>query len=322
MKTLIMYHGADLDGVLSGVIANYYITQRANPEDVIDLFPTDYGDKAIKEIDYKSYDKIYVIDFSDDWLLTSEHKDKIILIDHHKTCIDKNYPVNKFLEDGVAACRLALQFFTNIDYAFLSLDSYKDRNVSEPFFVTMAGEYDIWDEQSRYSRLINFGVSASLAFNYVDYIFKITKHILSSPIPLRLDKKEREEFIRNHDSCIIEKNSLFLRICEQGEGVLSYIQKTEKSIKGVPIKLCGLNGRAFNTHIRSSLIYNLKQDEDFILVWCYDGDSMIKVSMYSDKRDLHEIARTFGGGGHKKACGFRIAIHELFLILGGKDILR
>ncbi len=322
MKTLIMYHGADLDGVLSGVIANYYIKERANPNDLIYLFPTDYGDIEIKEVDYKNYDKIYVIDFSDDWLLTSEHKDKIILIDHHRTCIDKNYPVNKFLEEGVAACRLALQFFTNIDYAFLSLSSYKDRNVVEPFFVTMAGEYDIWDEQSRYSRLINFGVSSSLAFNYVDFIFRETKHILSSPIQSKLNEKEREDFIRVHDSNIIENNSLFLRICEQGEGVLSYIQKTEKSIKGVPIKLCGLNGRAFNTHIRSSLIYNLKQDEDFILVWCYDGDSMIKVSMYSDKRDLHEIARTFGGGGHKKACGFRIAIHELFLILGGKDILR
>lgn len=315
-----MYHKADLDGILSGVIANYYIKERSNPGDVVDLFPTDYGDKEIKEADYKKYDKIYVIDFSDDWLSNSEHRNKIILIDHHKTCIEKNYPVNQFCEEGVAACRLTLQFFTNLNYAFLSLSTYKDRYAQEPFFVTMAGEYDIWDDQSRYSRLMNFGVSGSLSFKYVDYIFRETKSILTKPIPGNLNEKEREEYIRSHDSHIILNNQLFSRICEQGEGVLSYIQKTEISIKGVPIKLFGLNGRAFNTHIRSSLIYNLKPEEDFIMVWNYDGGSNVKVSLYSDKKDLHEIAKTFGGGGHKRACGFKLSIHEISMILGGVDI--
>ena len=54
----------------------------------------------------------------------------------------------------------------------------------------------------------------------------------------------------------------------------------------------------------------LSPDCDFSLIWYYDHqDRIIKVSLRSfhDKIDVSEIAKEFGGGGHKKASGFQLS---------------
>lgn len=53
-KIAIIYHGADLDGVLSGVIANWKLS--FDPNNDITLIPADYGDNfKLKALD--KYDK-------------------------------------------------------------------------------------------------------------------------------------------------------------------------------------------------------------------------------------------------------------------------
>lgn len=307
MNTLVMYHSKDLDGLLSGAIANFYITKRANPTDRIELIGVDYGEAKIKEIDYKNFDVIYVIDFSDDWLFNSDHRSKIIWIDHHITAIDKKPTVMQFCINDVAACRLTLQFFSNIDYAFLEKETFQERRVMEPLLVTLAGEHDVWDHKNIHSKHLSFGLSSPLSFPFVSHVFEKTKHILTEQDPWSdIDK--------------IYSNDLLSHICSKGEGVLSFIQRTQNDVQGVSVKINGLVGRAFNTHIRSSLIYETK-GEDFTMVWNYDGGAHVKVSLYSENKDVSVIASTFGGGGHKKACGFKLPIHLLTMILSGVDIL-
>lgn len=307
MNTLVMYHSKDLDGLLSGAIANFYITKRANPTDYVELIGVDYGESKIRGIDYKKFDTIYVIDFSDDWLFNSDHSNKIIWIDHHITAINKKYPIMQFCINDVAACRLTLQFFSNIDYAFLEKETFKERRVVEPLFVTLAGEHDVWDHKNIHSKHISFGASSPLSFPFISHIFENTKHILTEQDP-------------ESDFDKIDSNELLSLIYSKGEGVLSFIQRTQNDICGVPIKLNGLTGRSFNTHIRSSLIYEIK-DEDFIMIWNYDGGTHVKVSLYSEQKDVSIIASMFNGGGHKKACGFKLPIHLLTMILSGVDIL-
>ena len=171
-KTLVIYHSADLDGCLSGVIAKYYIKARANPDDIIITSGQDYGDMLNKQyegFELSEFDTIYVIDFSDDWLFNSEHREKIMWIDHHKTAIDKGYKVNQYCRDGVAACRLTQQFFTNLNHQFLDAYDYVNRKIDEPLFVSLAGEYDIWDESSLFARPLNFGIT-NLRFSYIEHL--------------------------------------------------------------------------------------------------------------------------------------------------------
>ena len=53
----------------------------------------------------------------------------------------------------------------------------------------------------------------------------------------------------------------------------------------------------------------LSPDCDFAMIWYYDHDDrMVKVSLraFHDHIDVSEIAKKYGGGGHKKAAGFTL----------------
>ena len=311
MKTLVLHHSKDLDGYLSGVIANYYLEHRKSDGDIIVIAGADYGDKLDalyfdKEgLSYElhDFDKIYVIDFSDDWLFNSEYRNKIMWIDHHIHAINKEYQVNKFVIDGVAACRLTQQFFSNINYSFLDLFDFQNRKVTEPLVVALAGEYDIWDETSLMARPFNFGLAHNLSFGVIDLMYRNHKHIIAGS--------------KESDKAVIDRVERLKYTVDIGKAVIDSIQSTSSTLGGgVPIEINGVKGRAFNTHIRSSIIHHLQEPDKFIMVWNYTGKSKIKLSFYSEEdTDISVVACHFGGGGHKRACGCQIDLHTLTHIL-------
>ena len=308
MKTLILYHSKDLDGVLSGVIANYYITSLASPNDIIVHCGADYGDML--DIEYNGYrlsdfDKIYVIDFSDDWLFRSEHNRKIIWIDHHISAFNKGYPVAQYFRNGVAACRLTQQFFNNLNHDFLDVYDYVNRTdkVVEPLFVALAGEYDIWDESSVYARPLNFGIR-NISFKSIDFLYREMKSVVAG--------------VKNNPEDL-EKHPYFNNFITIGNGVVDYIQGTSERLSGgVPFQLMGHSGVWFNTHIKSSLIHRLNNNEDFIMVWNDTGKPKLNVSFYSDKIDISKFAIHFGGGGHKGAAGCQMERHILSAVVSNQ----
>ena len=65
-----------------------------------------------------------------------------------------------------------------------------------------------------------------------------------------------------------------------------------------------------SSHWMSEIGARLAPDCDFAISWYYDHeDKMIKVSLRSfhEAVDVSEIAKEFGGGGHRKAAGFQLA---------------
>jgi oligoribonuclease NrnB/cAMP/cGMP phosphodiesterase (DHH superfamily) len=302
-KVAIIYHKADLDGALSGVIANEKLS--LDPNNNITLIPADYGDN-FKVMGLEKFDKIYMIDLSDDWVLTHPIiSKKIVWIDHHKTAIAKDYKVQQYTVVGVAACRLAYQFFNNDNWSFLGELPYYERLVSEPYVVTLAGEYDIWDLDSPMAKYLNKGIT-DISFESVQFVYNELKHVFS---PHTKESKQKDKhFLESL------KNNLLSHFIAKGEGVMDYIRSTEKSLDGgVKVELFGLTGYAYNTHIATSDI--AVQKEDFTMVWRYTGGPKIKVSLYSTTKDVSKIAEKFGGGGHAGACGFSIHPHILTQIL-------
>lgn len=302
MKNIaILSHKADLDGILSAVIANNYIKARYDDPDI---FLCDYGDIP-KEFNHENYDTIYVLDFSDEELFKNPKiKNKIIWIDHHQSAINKKYDVNQYCIDGVAACRLTFQFFTNIDYSFLSKDDYVKRNVAEPAFVTLAGEYDIWDLTSTLAKPLNFGIQ-KLTMENVASILKQTSTLYLS------EDKSKDLY-----NISFGPNTL-LDLIKSGQSVIEYISQTSKRIGNTKrFKQGGITFAVFNTHIKSSLIHELEPDEDALMVYCIKEDES-HVSMYTsrDHVDVSKIATMFGGGGHKKAAGFKMKISEFFNLI-------
>jgi oligoribonuclease NrnB/cAMP/cGMP phosphodiesterase (DHH superfamily) len=312
-KAAVFYHRADLDGLMSGVIAKYYLSPRY---DEITLIGGDYGDDFIKELNNVTnpdeLESIYVIDLSDKALF-EKYGDKIVWIDHHISAINSMPRVrDQYTIDGVAACRLAFAYFTNINYPFFDISHYVNReNPVEPWVVQMAGEYDIWDKKSPLARRFNFGIETKL--EVVESIFRDTKGILNpgnkSLDVLFLEKnKDVDDLYTNY--------SLIDYIIKKGEGAIEHIRQTEFKCKGIPVEILGMSGISFNTHISSSLIAEISaQSYDFVMVWNYRGDNRVKCSFYSEKVDCSKIAVSLGGGGHKGAAGATIHIGDLLKIL-------
>lgn len=312
-KAAVFYHRADLDGLLSGVIAKHYLSPRC---DEVILIGADYGDDFIgdlnKKINPDELESIYVIDLSDKALF-EKYGDKIVWIDHHVSAINSMPRVHdQYTIDGVAACRLAFAYFTDVNYVFYDLPHYRNReNPNEPWIVQLAGEYDIWDKDSPLARKFNFGIENK--FEVVESIFKDTKGILN-PGPKKKDiqyleaNKNTDENYYNY--------ALINYLINKGEGAIDHIRQTEFRCKGIPVNILGMRGIAFNTHIKSSLIAEIAaQDYDFVMAWNYYGENKVKASFYSEKVDCSKIAVSFGGGGHKGAAGAALHIADMLKIL-------
>jgi oligoribonuclease NrnB/cAMP/cGMP phosphodiesterase (DHH superfamily) len=100
VKTIIIYHRADFDGIFSREIARRFFGDQA------EYIGWDYGD-PLPAVPAEAF--VYMIDISVEGLMAHEH---LIWIDHHKSAIEK-YPatIPGYRIDGVAACRLAWQYF-------------------------------------------------------------------------------------------------------------------------------------------------------------------------------------------------------------------
>ncbi len=118
-KTFVIYHSADFDGIFSREIAMMYFAGRA---DVI-FTGWNYGD-PVPPIPADA--ALYLIDISIPELM--DHAG-LIWIDHHKSAIEEFSPaIRGYRIDGVAACRLAWQWFFTPNAA---------RNPSLPFHLNL-----------------------------------------------------------------------------------------------------------------------------------------------------------------------------------------
>ena len=107
---------------------------------------------------------------------------------------------------------------------------------------------------------------------------------------------------------------------KRGSYILSYSKTVIKKIaeKAVHRKLAGHDALVVNaSHWMSEVGNALSPHCDLAMIWFHDHvDKDIKVSVraFHDNIDASEIAKQFGGGGHKSAAGFtwEKGIEELF----------
>jgi hypothetical protein len=154
MKTVVIYHRADFDGIFCRELARRFLPDS-------DLIGWDYNDP---EPHVSKEDKLYILDLSIQSLM--DHPN-LIWIDHHKSAMEK-YPADipGCRIDGVAACRLAWQwFFLGMERFSIGhrpllpeKDAYLDRTVNEPMAIRLAGEYDIGDRRDPNAELFQHGL--------------------------------------------------------------------------------------------------------------------------------------------------------------------
>lgn len=295
MKTTVIYHSADFDGIFCREIAKKFLPDA-------ELIGWIFGDKKIP---VPLEGVIYILDLSPECLdapygeLLPSILERIIWIDHHKTSIEK-WPttIPGYRIDGVAACRLAWQWFLlheAWDHRELhppadlpSKQDFIDRKASEPLAVRLAGEYDIWDKRDPEAEVWQFALRSrelaaedweALLGTYLPAVPTVALELMKDGYLLQRYQQAQDASVVNRNSQIIEWN--------------------------------GLHFLALNTVRFNSLTFAAKDvpetGHDALLGYGWAGKHW-RVSLYHAKHntgiDLSEIAKDHGGGGHRGACGF------------------
>jgi hypothetical protein len=312
MKTTVVHHSADYDGIFCREIARKFIPDA-------ELIGWDFGDKPlpIPSADSKVYvmdlpcDKPFGITFpkkpvAETFTETAPgnaHKDfyNWVWIDHHASAI-ASHPIDLsgYRIDGVAACRLAWQWFskdhTDPVVQFNGLpdkQEFIDRQVIEPIAVRLAGEYDIWDKRDPNAELFQHGLRSrdidSSNWGDSSYWSVMLSQTLEAKALVNdlLISAKYVEYAQKKQDAFIAKNRSF------------------------DLQFEGLNFMAINAVRCNSLTFEaaVRPDHDALLGFFWNG-KVWTVSMYHAPHrkdlDLSAIAVQYGGGGHRGACGFSV----------------
>lgn len=296
MKTTVVHHSADFDGIFCREIAKRFLN---HPGHELELIGWDYGDEKLAFPD----GTVFVLDLSpecfEDFESAPKGQNRLIWIDHHKTSLEKFEKLHQyglgFRIDGVAACRLAWQWFTMCKAAgeiipraleFPTREVFVERQVNEPLAVRLAGEYDVWDKRDPNAELFQHGLRS---------------RALEGLWPALLSET-------------IYGTELVQQLLASGQAVQYAQQEGDAGTvlkRSFEVKWEGLNFLALNTARCNSLTFAaaVQPEHDGLLGFFWNGRSW-KVSLYGTpyKRevDLSVIAKKHGGGGHRQACGFEV----------------
>lgn len=288
-RIIAIHHRADFDGIFCREIAKKFLPPHT------EHIGWDYGDPVP---DVPAEAQLYMLDISIDGLLM-EHPN-LIWIDHHKSAIEKFSPnIFGYRIDGVAACRLAWQWFRlqqvwdpremHPPYELPTKEKFVERMVDEPFAVRLAGEYDIWDKRDDRAELFQHGLRS--------------QELMDADWADMLDPKSVMGFAKTVQMLLMKGRAVQYARTQENESIIKSAGFTVK-FEGLIFLAC--NAARYNSQLFTA---GVKPEHDALLGFNFDGKEW-RVSLYhapgQEHHDLSQIAVKHGGGGHRGACGFRM----------------
>ncbi len=303
MKTVCIYHGIDLDGWMSAAIVkhwwqenqgsyiqeNNHITNPNTGEDSIDFISYNYGQPIL---DLSWYDKVIMVDISfpkeEMYRLWHIIDREIIWIDHHISAINANNNlIWKGLQDtNHAACELTWQYFFP--------------NESIPEIVRLLGRYDCFGHKGtdEEQKVLEFQYGARMVINNYDKAYDfLTANI------------NRGDSVC--DSVHMDGATIYRFLCSDAKQSykngfpLNFLYPSNETKQHKIVKGICINKERFNP-VNFGIDYH---SEGYDIVWCFHyANGKWNFSIYNDNGtvDVSEIAKFYGGGGHKGAAGFTI----------------
>ena len=196
-----------------------------------------------------------------------KHAKDLIVIDHHKSAMVELHDIsNCHFDMNHSGARLAWDFF--------------HPGKEAPKFIDYIEDRDLWKWELPYSK------EFSAAFDMVPFEFE-----------------EFEKF---------EDDSVFDDAVKRGSYILAYSKTVIKKVSEKASKRVynGMDVLVVNSsHWMSEIGASLSPKCDFAMIWYYSHDSRstrVSLRSFHDAIDVSVIAKSFGGGGHKKAAGFEL----------------
>lgn len=329
MRTIVIHHSADFDGIFCREIARKYVK---DPELILGW---DFGDPPIvmePDVHYivmdLPLDKPFGFEFKNGYVnwpgdrsvqpIDRVDWSNITWIDHHKSAIDSHpKEIPGYRLEGVAACRLAFQWFFvkehNAQHArtgqlpavLPAKQAFIDRQVPEPLAVRLAGEYDIWDKRDYRAEVFQDGLrSRQLDHSWWKALLAIgdeQKTILNGPehwVDTLLETGEYLAYARRDEYANVIRKQGFTAVWH-----------------GIIFLVCN----AHKLDIRSQLFEAaIMPHHQALLGFTFTGRDW-SISMYHIKNqedvNILDVAKANGGGGHPGACGCLLKSIPSFLYL-------
>jgi oligoribonuclease NrnB/cAMP/cGMP phosphodiesterase (DHH superfamily) len=272
---LCIYHGACRDGWCSA-----WVFHRRHPD--AEFFAGFYGDVPSPP-DCTDRD-VVLLDFSypADVLLKMAHEARSVLIlDHHKTA--------EAALSNIHHPKVRVLFDMNRSGAGLTWDYYYPNEPRIPL-VDYVEDRDLWRHALPESEVVNAYIAT---------------------LPFTFDAWEGSAVTMQQDQW--EAHDMLATARQWGQGALrktnQYVREVSKN--AMPISFAGYSTVIVNAPQVdiSELLDNLAKtnpEVPFVMGWWQRGDGVYQYSLRSRGNfDVAEIAKGFGGGGHKNAAGFQ-----------------
>lgn len=296
-KPICFYHSADLDGKCSAAIVSYFLEGNVN------LYGINYGQDFPWDLVNETTD-VYMVDFClqpfEDMVRLRNSCRNLIWIDHHYTAIQaaktEQFCCNGLLEDGTGACELTWLYMSAL------ADECDIDDVAVPFAVELLSCYDVWKWQD---------VHNALEFQYG---MRAQDNEPESDIWLELfDANPHDHFELVDELVVIGASVLRYQQKQDAACIKSGAFRTEMA--GMPVLAC--NSMPAGSALFDSIWPEHRDEVDAMLVFGWKGShGMWSVSLYTDKEgvDVSQIAKRYGGGGHRQAAGFQCQVLPLDLL--------
>jgi len=191
----------------------------------------------------------------------------LVVLDHHKSAMVELHDIPQASFDMTkSGAMLAWNYF--------------HPTKEPPKFIRYIQDRDLWKWELPYSK------EFSAAFDMVPFEF--------------------EEF------SAFEDDSTFDDACKRGSYILAYSKTVVKKMADKATRrtwngkqVCIVNA----SHWMSEIGSKLSPDCDFVVIWYFDHtrqEHRVSLRSFHENVDVSEIAKSFGGGGHKSAAGFTL----------------
>ena len=238
-------------------------------------------------------EQIYIVDYSistDEMRQLLKITENVTWIDHHKTAIDKyqdfEHEIRGVRYDGIAGCMLAYCYIHHMtqrgegDIKQFDISMIKDA----PMFTKLIADWDVW--KFDYGDDTRHFITAFNAYNF-EPSSKLWSRFLCFPDD---DAFACSDFIRD---------GIIMTTFRDGwaKDYMKLGFKTDfEGVKCFAVNLGRCNSEYFKSLPPGQY--------DVLIPFAFDG-SQYTVSLYSTTIDVSEIAKKYGGGGHKGAAGFQ-----------------
>lgn len=262
----VLYHSNCYDGFGSAYAAWEYF-EYANTQAI--YIPVSYGDQRPL---LPNAEHIYILDFSyneeDLVAFHNENNCQITLLDHHKTAQEKLEPLIGRYD------WLSIEFDMNRSGALMSWEFFHPSD-QVPELIQHISDRDLWKFELEGTKEVHMA-------------------LVSYPMDFKLWSEFKvEDLIKEGKTLIRMYDNLVNNICSKA---------TIKELAGYKIPV--VNTSIAWSEVGNKLCNDYPQ-HDFAASFTVFGDQVMWSLRSIGDFDVSEIAKQFGGGGHKNAAGFK-----------------